>query len=1361
MVTRGHIKDIYTLTPMQEGMLFHALRDPSSAAYFEQMSYRLHGPLDIETVKKSLNELMKRYDVLRTLFIVEGTDRPIQVVLKEREADFFYEDAAKTATKEGINPETRIKEFKEKDRQRLFALGQDVLIRVSVLQIARDEYEFIWSFHHIIMDGWCIGILMSDFWEIYNSYHQNRVYRLPDVTPYSAYITWLEKLDREKSREYWKKYLEGYKETVIIPNPDGNDININRRKEDGYKPDMIRFVLAREKTDALNKLAGRNKVTVNRIIQTIWGILLTRYNRREDVVFGVVVSGRPSEIPGVESMVGLFINTIPMRIRFNNDTDTTFNQLLQTVHQEAIESEPHHYSPLAEIQSDTPLKQNLLNHIMVFENFPIEKKIDFYSAVEKRVENNRRNSVLKSSRFEIFEHTNYDFNIMVVPEDQLTIRFQYNANAYERKSVEHIASHFRMLIGQLLISTSTLTKKEQHIREMEMVSEEEKKQLLQAFNNLEEDFPNDEATTIHSLFETQVEKTPRNLALKYAGRQLTYSQLNQKVNQLAWVLRNKGIFRDSVVGVMVGRSIELVISIIAIMKAGGAYLPVDAEYPEERKKYMLENSGVSILLTNYKKENVSEFVPDTVEVLDVSKENLYSGEADNNPEYINKSTDLVYVIYTSGSTGKPKGVMLEHRNLVNLIIWGFRFTNLDFSSVLQFATISFDVSFHEIFSTLLSGGRLYLIEKEIRTDIPKLFNLIESNQIKTLFLPISVLKIIFSEEDYIQTFPACVEHIQTAGEQVVISDKFRNYLRENKIYLHNHYGPSEAHVVTALTLDPGGEIPGLPPIGKPVSNTAIYILDKYGHMQPIGVPGELYIGGIQVGRGYLGKVEATLEKFINDPFAAENRIGNRMYRTGDLARWRPDGNIDFLGRIDLQVKIRGYRIEPGEVESQLLNHPHIKEAIVNTGENEKKEKYLCAYFVSNGTLTPQELKKYLSAQLPEYMIPTFFIQLEEMPMLPNGKINYKALPDPKTTASAGMLYEPPANKTERKIIEIWAEVLELDPQKIGRNDDFFELGGNSINILKVLSRVKKEFKQDISMSSLFLNKKASELAANIYEEGILNKLECVIKLSEGHNQNNIFIIHPLHGMIYQYKGLAKLLENEVNVYAIQARGLVRRSKFPETFDHLVADYIHQIRQIQEQGPYVLIGYCFGDMIAFCMVRMMEQMGLKVKKLIMLDEPIFLPDYAISYYRRKGRNERLLRPFKKLWTLLKGKNYKNLIVLKYEQLVKEMLDSQMDVDTEKEITPDETIRMQTQVKVNLKRMMDKYYRTPTFKQVYGFIDADLVDIKAKELKHPDFGEKRMNQFTFGEFRFYVSPGGHETMLEKPHVETLVEIIRNNI
>ncbi|HLP58279.1 MAG TPA: amino acid adenylation domain-containing protein, partial [Candidatus Deferrimicrobium sp.] len=650
------------------------------------------------------------------------------------------------------------------------------------------------------------------------------------------------------------------------------------------------------------------------------------------------------------------------------------------------------------------------------------------------------------------------------------------------------------------------------IAEIEIMDEIEKEEVLRLSRGVEWSYEGLE--TIHGLFEEQVARTPDGIALVGANRHLcvcttistlsappvppvrtvslSYRQLNEQSNRLAYRLREKGVGPDRTVGLMVERSVEMITGILGIMKVGGAYLPIDSEYPTGRKKYMLEDGDIRWLLVNGNIEDLGDEIINRLDVINLGQEEIFRGR-NGNLEHTGSGSNLVYVIYTSGSTGKPKGVMLEHRNLINLFKFQFKYTGIDCSRILQFSTVSFDASFHEIFSAFLSGGQLFLVNKETRTDIPELFRLIERNGIKTVFLPISFLKVIFKEEEYIKRFPRSIRHIQTAGEQVVVGTHFKNYLRERKVYLHNHYGPSETHVVTTLTIDPGGDITELPSIGKPVMNTGIYIVDKWGQLLPPGAAGELLVGGVQVGRGYLNRPELTCEKFkiINYKLKIKNGSGtihhSILYRTGDLGLWLPDGNIEFLGRIDHQVKIRGFRIEPGEIESRLSNHPGVKEAVVSVQKEGSGDNYLCAYVVSDREYGISELREYLSKELPDYMIPSYFVALEKIPLTPNGKIDRRALPKPEL--KVGESYTAPRNEVEKKLVELWAEILgrdelhasQLQPS-IGIDDNFFQLGGHSLKATVMVSKIHKVLNIHVPLAEIFKSSTIRGLAGYISEK---------------------------------------------------------------------------------------------------------------------------------------------------------------------------------------------------------------------------------------------------------------------------------------
>ncbi len=1056
MFDKSNFKDIYSLSPMQQGMLFHSIMDGASGAYFEQSRLKIMGQIDIKLFERSFNYIIEKYDILRTVFLYEKVSQPVQIVLRKRIGNICYNDISALKEEER---KTYIEDFIKKDKMQGFKLSIDLPMRIAVIKTGEKEYEIIWSYHHIIMDGWCLGIIMSEFFKAYTLLGKGKEISTINNYPYSDYIKWLKKQNKEKALAYWKNYLEDYEQQASIP-------RLHKKSNDNtYLQCDTQFELDEAITEKLTKLARENQISLNIIIQTIWGILLQRYNNTNDVVFGAVVSGRPPEVVGIESMVGLFINTIPVRIMEN---EISFIELSKKVQENASKSMAYDYMPLADVQASSNLKNNLFDHIIVFENYPMDKQI---SSMESSQELG-----FSIQNYEIFEHTNYDFSLGIIPGETIKFKFTHNENIYSKELIEQISNNFKMVIDQIL------EKPDMNTAKIRIVDDEEKHQLLADFNNTKADYPKEKA--IHQLFEEQAKRTPDNIAVVYEDNQLTYRELNERANQLARLLRDKGTAPDSIVGIMAERSLEMIVGIVAILKAGGAYMPIDPEYPQDRIEYMLEDSGAQILLTQL---TLKDKVSANREMIFLDDKYIYQGLS-NDLININHVENLMYVIYTSGSTGKPKGVTLPHKTINNLINFEYQKTNIDFKTkVLQFTTISFDVFCQEVFSTLLCGGELNIPTRETRNDTNKLLKFIAEKEIEVIFMATAYFKYIVSQPEYLQALSSSIKHIIVAGEQLLVTDELRKYIRETKVNLHNHYGPSETHVVTTYIVNCESDISELPPIGKPISNSTAYIVDKYNNLQPMGVVGELCLAGDVLARGYLNRPELTAEKFVENPFEP----GTIMYRTGDLARWLPDGNIEFLGRIDHQVKIRGFRIELGEIENKLLSHEAVKETVVIAKEDKSRNKYLCAYVVGEKELTASELRQHLFKELPDYMIPSYFIQLEKLPLTHNGKVDRKALPEPDGNITTGTEYEAPRNSTEEVLEAIWSEVLGVE--KIGINDNFFELGGHSLKATSLAGKIHKVLNVEVPLKEIFNNPTIKGISEYIKgsEESIYSSIEPV------------------------------------------------------------------------------------------------------------------------------------------------------------------------------------------------------------------------------------------------------------------------------
>jgi amino acid adenylation domain-containing protein len=1046
MITKQNTKDIYPLSPLQQGMFFHSLYDETSTAYFEQMSFHLRGDLNIGYIEKSLNELFKRHDILRTVFTQKTGKKLFQLVLKERTVDFYYEDISRKDNK-GEYIET----FKKEDKQRSFDLTRDVLMRLAIFQVDKAEYEFIWSHHHILMDGWCVGILVSEFFEIYNSFLENRSYQLPLVTPYRVYIDWLQKQDKTKAKNYWKSYLEGYEKKASVPK-----LKTKKSLDKGYKDAQVVLTLEKEKTAMLNHLAESNRVTLNIVTRAIWGILLGKYSDLQDVVFGAVVSGRPSEIEGVETMIGLFINTVPVRLRCKDDTP--FDRFLQDVQEQDVESNSYHYLPLVDVQAQSTLKQDLLDHFIVFENYPRMDRVEGTSAGSEN-KNKNKNVASGFSNVNIYEQTNYDFFLMIIPGTQLTIRFKYNENQYNNRFVRRIANHFEQFINQVLLDDGI------PIDELTLLSPEEKREILEKFNDTKADYPKEK--TIHRLFEEQVEKSSEKIALMLEGQVLSYRKLNEKANQVARMLkRDCGVAAGDIVGICIHRSLEMIISIIGILKSGAACLPIDAKYPKERIGLIMNDSAMKALLKSAQLD-LSSVQPHVVDV-DGNMKKVLSYERENIENH-RDAKELAYVIYTSGSTGRPKGVMLHHFGISNHMFTKINQLELDENDICcHNLSIGFVASIWQIFAPLVLGAQLHIYPEDIISSAYNLFRSVNNDNISVLEVVPSLmdtyLRLLESGEKKVDL--SNLRILVLTGEKVLPSlvNRFYNIYSTYAIDLVNAYGQSEFSDDTLHYRLSAYTKVAIMPVGHPSFNTQVYVLDSKKRLQPVGVPGELYIGGHGLAVGYLNRTRLTVERFVPNPFIE----GEKIFKTGDRVRWLPDGNIEFLGRVDNQVKIRGFRVELGEIESVLASHPLVEQVVVTARENKNEDKYLCAYYVSVSPKKGEEteLKHFLSQKLPDYMVPAFLVQIEAVPLTPSGKIDRKSLPEP--TPHVEEAYKAPRDEVEKRLVAIYSGVLNRDPNTIGTNANFFEqLGGDSLKVIMIISKIHRALEVEIPLMEFF------------------------------------------------------------------------------------------------------------------------------------------------------------------------------------------------------------------------------------------------------------------------------------------------------
>ncbi|QOT01327.1 amino acid adenylation domain-containing protein [Brevibacterium sp. JNUCC-42] len=1033
MQKKDKVKDIYSLSPLQKGMLFHSIKDPQSDAYFEQVTLLLEGDVNPTYLAESIQGLVQKYEMFRSVFRYKKVD-PVQVVLSERKIDLHVEDLTQ------INEEEQhryIEEYRKKDRERGFDLSRDILLRFTLFQTATNRYELLWSHHHILMDGWCTGIVFQDLFQMYQRRLEGQVL-LPEVAPqYSEYIRWLKKQDDQKALTFWKGYLEGFENLTGIPRlKTGNH---------PYKQEEYTFSLGEEVTQKLTQTAQKYQVTLNTVVQTIWGVLLQKYNNTNDAAYGVVVSGRPAEVPNVEQMVGLFSNTIPIRIR--KEEGKTFAEVLKSVQQTSLEAEKYGYLSLADIQASVVHTHQLLDHILAFENFPMDQETFNQEQV--------LGFAVKDAH--TFEQTHYDLTVLVIPGKELIFKFMYNESVYSETYLKHLEMNINKMVTQVIEQQDIFD------GQTDLLSEVEKEKLLTIFNRTEAKYPREK--TIHELFQEQAEKNPEQVALVWGEDRLTYGELNEKANQMARGLRKQGVLPDQVVGLLTDRSLEMIIGILAIFKAGGAYMPIDPSYPKERVEYMLSDSRIHLLLVQKLEMIPADYQKEAL----LLTEESWLAEETGDLELANQSQDLAYVMYTSGSTGKPKGNLTTHQNIIKTIINNGYIEITPKDRLLQLSNYAFDGSTFDIYSALLNGATLVLVPTQTLMNPTDLASVIRDQYITVSFMTASLFNTLVELD---VTSLKHMRKILFGGEKASIKhvEKALHYLGDGRLV--NGYGPTETTVfATTYTVDHTIMETGIVPIGRPLNNTTIYILDRDDQLQPIGALGELCVSGEGLARGYLNRPDLTAERFVENPFVQ----GERMYRTGDLARWLPDGNIEYVGRMDEQVKIRGHRIELGEIEARLLDHAAISETVLLAKQDEQGHSYLCSYVVTNGVWTVAELRKHIKEALPDSMVPSYFIELKKLPLTSNGKVDKRALPEPEGQHVSS--YAAPETETEEKLAQLFQEILGID--QVGTQDIFFEMGGHSLKAMMLVSRMHKELDIEVPLKEVFARPTVKELAAFI------------------------------------------------------------------------------------------------------------------------------------------------------------------------------------------------------------------------------------------------------------------------------------------
>ncbi|MCY1043070.1 amino acid adenylation domain-containing protein, partial [Corallococcus sp. bb12-1] len=983
------VEDVYPLSPLQQGLLFHAQLSPGSGLYFEQLSWAIRSPLEASALRRAFEAVVAREAVLRTRFVWEGLEQPLQVVAPRVELPWRQLDWRQVPA---VEQPARLEAFLQEDRELGFDLGRAPLARLAVIRLGEDSWHCVWSFHHLLLDGWSMGRVLQQLFTAYASTARGQAPRLEPAPAFRDYIGWLQQQDPARSEPWWRQVLAGF--TAPTPLPGARPAASGGAVAEAGEQVLA---LSAEQLGSLQAFARRHELTLGTLAQAAWTLVLSRYSGEEDVLFGVTVSGRPPELPGVEAMVGLFINSLPAR--FQVEPRAPVVPWLQKVQAQQVDLRQHEHCPLVQVQSwsAVPRGTPLFESLFVFENYPLDAALK------------ERSPGVTVADVRMHERTHYPLVLAVVPGQELRLQLTYDTARYDDATATRLLEHLRLALRGLT------TAEGRELRDVTFLPEEERQRLLVEWNATASDAPLDEP--LHVLFSRQVARTPEAVALVSGELHLTYSQLEARAHQLAWHLRELGVRPGSRVALFLPRSPELIIGLLAALKAGATYVPIDLHAPVERRELLLQQSGAAALLTF---EALARELPaHAMPMVKLDTEaSLVGSRPTSAPEAWSSGDSLAYVMFTSGSTGRPKGVCIPHRAVVRLVR-GNDFMRFGPQEVfLQLAPAAFDASTLEVWGALLHGARLVLPPPHALS-LEEVAGLLRQHSVSSVFLTTALFaQLVQHQPEALASIP----QLMAGGEAMPLARAREHLLRMRPGTRFFHvYGPTENTTFsTSQPLAPATPVGDSLPIGRPISNSTAYVLDAAWQPVPVGIPGELYVGGEGLAWGYLEQPALTAERFIPHPFSPTP--GARLYRTGDKVCWLPDGSLDFLGRTDFQVKLRGFRIEPGEVEAVLRSVPGVRDAIVVVREDSADDKRLVAYVVASN-VTPAELRTHLQQKLPEYMVPAAFVLLDALPLNANAKVDRRALPAPEAPTSSAERFVAPRDATEQQLAAIWAEVL--------------------------------------------------------------------------------------------------------------------------------------------------------------------------------------------------------------------------------------------------------------------------------------------------------------------------------------------------
>jgi amino acid adenylation domain-containing protein len=1038
----------------QRRLWFFDQFEPASFAYNLLTAVSLGGKLDISALQNAFDAMVLRHEVLRTTFGFRD-GQPVQIINEHRVIPLSQIDIRRLSE---ADQQGRIRSVLHEQALQPFDLKNGPLLRIILIKLAAEEHVLTMAMHHIVSDGWSMKVLVQEIVTLYQSYSSGCVLDLPPLpVQYADFAVWqrnwLQGERLTQQLEYWKQQLGEGPAVLELP------ADHARPAVQTYNGADFTFAFSPFVSQSLKTLARKEGVTLFMVLLAAFKVLLHRYTGQREIIVGLPIANRQRK--ELEGLIGFFINTLAVRTAVSDDL--SFHEFLQRVKEAALGAYAHQDLPFEYLVEQFQGERNLSHSPLVQVIFSFEADPPRTAEVPGLAVNilNKENKAAK-------------FDLSLYASDrgsEIVGTFEYNVDLFNKDRIERMAGHFLTILSAILADPAQL------ICDLPLLTRHERYQMLTEWNATEAAYPQQLCT--HHLFETQTQLSPNATAIVFENQELTYSQLNARANQVARYLCSLGARPGEIVGIFMERSLEMIVAVLGIAKSGAACLPLDPAYPKERLAFMLQDSQATVVVSQ---QHLRQSVPDgksQIVCLD-SETQKFANQDDSDLQTAVVPENVLYVIYTSGSTGRPKGVLVPHRVLVNLIAW-HQAAPRQSRRTLQFASLNFDVSFQEIFSTLAAGGTLAVTPQPVRADIPVLGRYVQEHKIERFHLPGVVMQKLAEEFSNRPEALASVREFMVGGEQLQISRPMVTLFSQFPgCVLHNHYGPTETHIVTSFSMSGNPEFwPALPPIGRPVINTELYVLDACLQPLPAGIPGELYLSGTCLAHGYLKRPDLTAERFIPNPFS--NRPGSRMYKTGDLTRYLPDGNVEFLGRNDFQVKIRGIRIELGEIEVEIKRHPAVRESAVVLAKH-GEESRLVAYvaFQPEQIVNSKELRQFLHERLPEHMLPSSFVVIDHFPLTPSGKIDRRALPAKGVEQELSEGYAAPRTDLEEVLAAIFAEVLQVE--RVGVFDDFFALGGHSLLSTQIASRVREALHTELPVRKIFEEPTISGLSRLMIEE---------------------------------------------------------------------------------------------------------------------------------------------------------------------------------------------------------------------------------------------------------------------------------------